>query len=67
MIEAATDDEFTSIARADLARYAACMICGDIRGCIRIEKKYGLFGLSPQHVSEELAEIAASDEIGGGA
>jgi hypothetical protein len=49
-------------ARADLAAYTACMMRGDENGCNRIEAKYGLFGLSPQRVSEELAEIAASQE-----
>lgn len=36
------DDDHTSAASRDLSRYMACMIRGDIHGCIRIEKKYGM-------------------------
>jgi hypothetical protein len=57
-----TDDDHSSAASKDLARYMTCMMRADISGCIRIEKKYGLYGLSPQQVTEELAEIAAIQE-----
>ncbi len=59
---AGTDDDIASQARADLARYAACMIRDDDEGCTEIEQRYGLYGLAPQQVTEELAEIAASQE-----
>jgi hypothetical protein len=57
-----TDDDHTSAASKDLARYMIRMAVGDTDACIRIEKRYGLFGLSPQQVAEELAEIAAIQE-----
>jgi hypothetical protein len=58
----AHDDDHSSAAGKDLSRYTACMMRADIRGCVVIEKKYGLYGLSPQEVTEELAEIAAIQE-----
>jgi hypothetical protein len=58
----AHDDDHSSAARKDLSRYTACMMQGKIDVCIAIEKKYGLYGLSPQQVSEELADIAAIQE-----
>lgn len=62
-MNSAHDDDFTSAASRDLAHYTICMMQGNIHGCIRIEKKYGLYGLSPQEVTEELAEIAAMQEV----
>ncbi len=59
---AGTGDGVASQARADLARYAAYMMRDDDHGCTEIEQRYGLYGLAPQQVSEELAEIAASQE-----
>ena len=53
-----TEDDISSQARADLAAYIGYMVHADIAGCIKIEKRYGLYGLSPQRVSEELAKIA---------
>jgi hypothetical protein len=58
----ANDDDHSSAASKDLARYMVRMAVGDIDACIRIKKKYGLYGLSPQQVAEELAEIAAIQE-----
>jgi hypothetical protein len=56
------DDDFSSAARKDLSRYTACLMHGKFDVCVGIEKKYGLYGLSPQQVSEELADIAAMQE-----
>ncbi|MBR0693604.1 hypothetical protein [Bradyrhizobium lablabi] len=53
------DDAYLKDAQADLSRYAAHLAKGETDACIAIEQKYGLFGLSPQMVSEELADIAA--------
>ena len=57
-----TELEIQCDASRDLSRYIACMMRGDDRGCADIEKKYGFYGLAPQQVSEELADIAASQE-----
>lgn len=53
-------DHTTSIndAGADLAAYVAAMHRDDEEACAAIEKKFGLYGLSPQQVAEELAELA---------
>jgi len=59
---AQSDSELEAQARVDLTKYIACMMRSDTDGCIAIEKRYGLYGLSPQQVSEELFEIAASQE-----
>jgi hypothetical protein len=56
------DDDFTSPAGKDLALYVSYLASGCHACCARIERRYGLFGLSPQQVSEELAEIAAIQE-----
>jgi hypothetical protein len=56
------DDDFTSPARRDLALYVSYLASGCHACCARIEKRYNLHGLSPQEVSEELADIAAIQE-----
>ena len=43
---------------ADLTAYTRHLAAAETDSCIRIEKKYGLFGLSPQQVTECLAEMA---------
>ena len=57
---AGTEDEISSQARADLAAYIGYMVQANVAGRLGIEKRYGLYGLSPQRVSEELAKIAIS-------
>jgi len=55
---AGDDAEVCAEIAADKAAYAFHMRDGNVDACIAIEKKYGLFGLSPQQVSEQLAEMA---------
>lgn len=64
MIEQA-DAELVAEIKTDKAAYAYHMRRGNVDACIAIEKKYGIFGLSPQQVSEQLEEMAKPD--GGGA
>jgi hypothetical protein len=52
------DAEVSAEIAADLAAYTKHLARGEFDACIRIEKKYGLFGLSPQMVSEQMAEMA---------
>lgn len=58
-------DQTNSIndAGADLAAYVAAMHRDDDEACAAIEKKHGLYGLSPQQVAEELAEIVSREGI----
>jgi len=51
--DAALVDEIKS----DLTSYAAYTTAGNMAAAIVIEQKYGLFGLSPQQVSEQLREM----------
>lgn len=53
-------DDATSEAEiaADLAAYTKWLGRGETDACIRIEKKYGLFGHTPEAVSTILAEMA---------
>lgn len=61
---AGDDDEVTAEIAADKAAYGYHLRDGNVDACIKIEKKYGLFGLSPQQVSEQLAEMAKPAEGG---
>lgn len=45
----------TDKAVSDRQAYAKAMRTGDIYTCIRIEKKHGLYGATPQMVSEALS------------
>jgi len=54
---AGTDAEVEAEIRADALAYAKHHVAGDTNACIAIEKKYGLFGLSPEQVSTMLAEM----------
>jgi hypothetical protein len=62
---AGSDAEVCAEIEADRVAYTKHLGRNEIDACIRIEKKYGLFGLSPEHVSSELAEMAKPE--GGGA
>jgi hypothetical protein len=50
------DDDADLVAeiKADAVRYTTHMLTGNTDAAILIEKKYGLYGLSPQQVSEQL-------------
>lgn len=52
------DAEVAAEIRADAVAYTRHLIAANTDACIRIEKKYGLYGLSPQQVSEHLAEMS---------
>lgn len=58
------DAELLAEIKADMAAYTFHLRAGNVAACISIEKKYGLFGLSPQQVSEQLAEMSKPE--GGG-
>ena len=55
---AGSDAEVCAEIEADRVAYTKHLARNETDACIRIEKKYGLFGLSPEHVSNELAEMA---------
>jgi len=59
-IIAGDDAEVEAEIRADAAAYVKHLAAANTDACIRIEKKYGLFGLSPQQVSETLAEMISA-------
>jgi hypothetical protein len=52
-----TDEELITEIRSDMAAYTARLLSGNTAGCVQIEQKYGLYGLSPQQVSEQLHEM----------
>lgn len=62
---AGADAEVAAEIKADGAAYAFHMRGGNVAACVTIEQKYGLFGLSPQQVSEQLHEMSLP--IGGAA
>lgn len=59
------DAEVAAEISADKAAYAFHMRDGNVADCVEIERKYGLFGLSPCQVLKELGEISLP--IGGAA
>jgi hypothetical protein len=58
------DAEVLAEIKADMAAYTMHLGAGNISACISIEKKYGLYGLSPQHVSEQLHAMTLPIEGG---
>jgi hypothetical protein len=54
---AGDDEEVSAEIRADAAAYARHFMAGQTEACVAIAQKYGLFGLAPQQVSEQLAEM----------
>lgn len=54
-----SDIKLLQQARDDYRIYADALVRGDTATCVRIEKKYGLYGLPPEKVSIELFEIGA--------
>ena len=56
MIEG-SDAEVAEEIRADGMAYVKHLKDGNNTACIAIENKYGLFGLSPELVSQTLAEM----------
>ena len=65
-IVAGTDHDVDLRIRADLSAYTAAMQRGDTDACIAIEQRYGLLGLSPQQVSEELFDMIAQKPLTAG-
>jgi hypothetical protein len=57
------DAELVAEISADKAAYTFHMCAGNVSACIDIEKKYGLYGLSPQQVTQQLHEM--SQPMGG--
>ncbi len=55
---AGDDEEVAAEISADAVAYTRHFLAGYLEGCIAIEKKCGLYGLSPQQVSEQLAEMS---------
>jgi len=55
---ARSDAELCAEIDADRIAYLQHLMQGNVDACIRIEKRWGLFGLSPQQVSEQLAELS---------
>lgn len=55
---AGADAEVEAEIAGDLKAYTKHLAAADTDACIKIEKKYGLFGLPPQIVTEQLAEMA---------
>lgn len=53
---AGDDAEVAAEIAADLNAYTRHFAAAETEACVAIEKKYGLLGLSPQQVSECLAE-----------
>ena len=58
------DAEVVAEIKADMVAYTLHLAAGNISACIAIEKKYGLYGLSPQHVSEQLHAMTLPIEGG---
>jgi hypothetical protein len=52
------DAEVEAEITADAAAYTKALIAGDERAGLKIESKYGLVGLTPEMVSQTLAEMA---------
>lgn len=55
---AGSDAEVSAEIATDLAAYTKWLARGETDACIRIEKKYGLFGHTPEAVTTILAEMA---------
>ena len=55
---AGDDAEVAAEIAADHRAYIKHLAAAETPACIGIEKKYGLFGLSPEMVSAELSEMA---------
>lgn len=58
---AGDDAEVSAEIMADSASYVRFLARGDSFACTAIEQKYGLYGLSPEQVTEQLAEMAKPD------
>lgn len=58
------DAELLAEIKADEAAYAYHHHAGDVAACVTIEQKYGLYGLSPLQVSEQLHEMTLPIEGG---
>jgi hypothetical protein len=61
---AGDDAEVAAEIAADANTYARHFMAGRQDDCRVIAQKYGLFGLSPQQVSEQLAEMSKPMEGG---
>ena len=55
---AGDDADVAAEITADAKAYTRHLAAAETEACIAIEKKYGLFGLSPELVSECLADMA---------
>lgn len=58
------DEDVAAEIRADLTAYALHLGAGNHSACVNIEKKYGLYGLTPEMVSFQLAEMSKPVEGG---
>lgn len=58
------DEEVAAEIRADLTAYTLHLGAGNHSACANIEKKYGLYGLTPEMVSFQLAEMGKPAEGG---
>lgn len=54
---AGDDAEVAEEIRSDAMAYVKHLADANTNACVRIEKKYGLFGLTPEMVSKTLAEM----------
>jgi hypothetical protein len=55
---ASDDAELVAEIAADAKSYVQALAAGDDRGCLAIEQKYDLVGLTPEQVSQHLADMA---------
>lgn len=62
-MSAADHNNSTIDAGVDLAAYVTAMQVDDETTCAVIEKRYGLYGLSPQQVVEELSELISRKDV----
>jgi hypothetical protein len=60
------DDEVAAEIRADAVNYTRHFLAGQTDSCVVIEQKYGLYGLSPEQVSEQLCEMSKPTPGGAG-
>jgi hypothetical protein len=61
---AGDDAEVAAEIRADAVAYTRHFLGNRNKACVAIEQKYGLSGLSPQQVSEQLCEMSKPAEGG---
>lgn len=60
---AGDDEEVSAEIRADAIAYTRHFLAGNSTGCVAIAKKYGLFGLVPNDVSDHLIEMSKPEGV----